>query len=190
MRGDLGPQFLEDMGGDPVGGAVGAVEDDMEIVEGVVLGKGVFQKHDIPALGIVDPRGLADLVGHRPQGRHFLREDQVFDIGLHLVRQFEAVAGEDLDAVVLKGIVRGGDHHAGIGPHGGGDKGDARRRQRADQQHIHPHGADPGGQGIFEHVAGLPGILADDDPVSPLALSLTIKAMARPICMAISMVMG
>ena len=96
-------------------------------------------------------------------------EHQLLDPQLGLVGQLEAVAGEELDAVVLVGVVAGADHHAGVGAHRLGEEGDARRRQRPGEHHVHAHGADAGGDGLLQHVAGEPGVLADDDavPVRP-----------------------
>ena len=57
---------------------------------------------------------LADLrsglAGHVVVGE----EDDVLDLLLQLVGELEALAVEDLDAVVLKGVVAGGDDDAGV----------------------------------------------------------------------------
>ncbi len=58
------------------------------------------------------------------------------------------------------------DNHPGISAHGGGDKGNTRGRQGAENLDIDPHGADPGGKGVFDHVARKPGVLADNDLVA------------------------
>jgi len=113
----LGPQLLKDVGRHPVGGTVGAVEDDMKTVQGVLLREGVFQKYYISPLGIFDPRGLADFFCHWPEGRHLLGKDKVFNIQLHFIRQFKTVAGKYFDAVILKRIVGGGDDDTGISSH-------------------------------------------------------------------------
>ena len=163
-------QFGKHVRRDLVGGAVGAVEDNVEVVEHVVLGKGVLQGDDVAAGRVLDARGPAHLLGHGPERRHLLREDEVLDVRLHLVGQLEAVGREDLDAVVLEGVVRGGDDHAGVGAHGGGDEGDARGGQRPDQLDVDAHGADARGQRVLEHVAGQAGVLADDDGVAAHAV--------------------
>src|SRR5262249_24088480 len=66
-------------------------------------------------------------------------------------------------------VVRGRDHHAEIGAHGLGQHRDRRRRHRADQQHIHTDRGKPRNHGIFDHVAGQTGVLADDDAMAMLA---------------------
>ena len=59
--------------------------------------------------------------------------------------------------------MRGGDHDAGIGAEAARDVSHAGRGQRPDEQHIDPHREDAGGEGVFEHVAGQPGVFADDN---------------------------
>ena len=91
------------------------------------------------------------------------RLHQLLDLRLDLVGQLEPVGGEDLDAVVLVGIVRRADHHARVGTHGRGDEGDARGRQRPHQHDVGPGRDDPGLERALQHVAREPGVLADDD---------------------------
>ncbi len=86
-------------------------------------------------------------------------------LGLQLVGELEAVAGKELDAVVLVGIMGGGNDHPGVGPHGGGDVGDARGGKRPQQHGVHPHGADARDHGVFQEVARDPGVFAHDDAV-------------------------
>ena len=169
-RDHLGAQFLEDCRGHLVGRPVGAVQHDLQAGEIEILGKGALQEHDEAAGGVVDTVGLAHLLGGGAQTVDALGEDQLLHHQFGFVRQLEAVAREELDAVVLKGVVRGRDHHTRVGAHGRGDVGDARGGERPHQEHVHPHGADPRHQGAFQHVAGEPRVLADHDPVAPLAV--------------------
>ena len=87
-----------------------------------------------------------------------------FDLGLEVVRELEAVAAEDLDAVVLEGIVAGADHDAEIGAHARGEMGHRGCGNGPGEDHVSAHRADPRGEGGFDHVAGKPGVLADEDP--------------------------
>ena len=87
---------------------------------------------------------------------------------------------EELDAVVLKGIVRGGDDHAGVGAQAAREKGDTRRRHRPDQQHVDTHRADARGERALEHVAGEARVLADDDLVLAAGAPHQHVATARP----------
>ena len=109
--------------------------------------------------------GLADLSGGRADCFDFAAENEVLDLLLDLVVELVAVVPEKFDAVVLVGIVRGGDDDAGIRAQAARDVGDARRRQRPDEQHVHAHRKDAGDEGVFQHVAGKPRVLADDDLV-------------------------
>ena len=95
-------------------------------------------------------------------------QDDIFDLLLQVVGQLVAVAGEDLNAVVLKGVVGGGDHHAGVslillhqvchsrcghhaqGHHAGANAAQARRHSR------------------FQHIGREPRILANEHPRVPV----------------------
>ena len=86
-----------------------------------------------------------------------------FDLVFHLVGQLVAGARKDLDTVELHRVVRCRDHDTGICVvlthqigHGGGG-------QHAQTFHIRAHAAQTGGQGGFQHIAGLAGVLADQD---------------------------
>ena len=120
----------------------------------------------------------------------------MFDFILDFVVELVAVGAEEFDAVVGVGIVRGGDDDAGVGAQAAGDVGDAGRRQRADEQHVHAHRKDAGGNGVFEHVAGKPRVLADDDFVAAAvprdwrSRFLKTCAAARPSLSAVSAVTG
>ena len=89
--------------------------------------------------------------------------DVGFDLVLHLVRQLIAGTGKDLDAVELHRIVGGRDHDAGIGIVLAHQIGHSGRGQNAQTFHIRTHTAQTGRQGCFQHIAGLAGVLADQD---------------------------
>ena len=167
---DVGAEFAEDDGGGLVGGAVRAIEHDLRAFEGHRFREGVFAEHDVAAHGVVDAVRLADFTGGGADVFHAPAGDEIFDFVLFGVGEFEAIAGEDLDAVVLIGIVGGGDHHAGIGAHAARDEGDAGRAHRADEVDVDAHRADAGGEGGFEHVAAYAGILTDHDRVTPVRM--------------------
>ena len=90
-------------------------------------------------------------------------EDEMLDSVLDLVVELVAIVPEKFDAVVLVGIVRSGEDDAGVGPQRARDVGHPGRRQRPDEQHIHAERNDPGGERVFQHVAGEPRVLADHD---------------------------
>ncbi len=90
-------------------------------------------------------------------------KDTLLNAGLHGVGELVALAAEDLDAVVLIGIVAGGDDDARVRPlpdgqigHGGGGNG-------AHRLHIAAHVADARHQGGLQHIGGDAGVLADHD---------------------------
>ena len=83
-------------------------------------------------------------------------------LALELVRELAAVAVEELDAVVLIAVVRGADDHAEVAAEALRHVGDAGRRQRTDQQHVHAGGDESRLERGFEHVAGDARVLADE----------------------------
>ena len=95
--------------------------------------------------------------------------DQVLDVGLDLVGQLEAVGAEELDPVVLVGIVRGADHRAGVGPHRDGELRDGRRRKRPAEEHVDAHAAQARGQRRLQHVPRNTSVFADHHPVAVAA---------------------
>src|SRR6266850_6255283 len=101
--------------------------------------------------------------------------EQLLDLLLDVVGKLEALRAEQLDAVVLEQIMRGGDHDAEIGAHRLGQHRNRRRRHRAEQQHVHADRGKAGDHGVFDHVAGETGVLADDDAVAMIA---TLKHQA------------
>ena len=124
-----------------VGGAMGAIDDDLESLERAALGEGALCELDIAALSVFQAHRAAQRrrlgQGFRPAVLH-----QRFNIGLGRVRQLEAVRAEQFDPIVLEGIVRGRDHHAEVGAQRAGEHRHRRGRQRADQHHIHAHGGE------------------------------------------------
>ncbi|MGC3991561.1 MAG: hypothetical protein QM796_18105 [Chthoniobacteraceae bacterium] len=87
------------------------------------LGLGKF--HVAPER-VVDALGLADIAGGRADRINLAAEDQMLDPALDLVVELVAVAAEELDTVVLVGIVRGAEHDARIRAERAGDVGHAR----------------------------------------------------------------
>ena len=97
------------------------------------------------------------------------RIDQALDLLLDLVGELVAVGSEQLDAVVVVGIVRGRDHHPDIGPHRPRQHRDRRRRHWPEQQHVETDRGEPGDKRRLDHIAGEPRVLADHHPVTMLA---------------------
>jgi hypothetical protein len=118
--------------------------------------------HAVDAAGAPEAGALRQLLVER-----FIH--QLLDLLFDVVGQLETLRAEQLDAVVLEQIMRRGNHHAEIGAHRLGQHRHRRRRHRPEQQHIHADGGEAGHHGVFDHVTGKPGILADDDAMAMLA---------------------
>jgi hypothetical protein len=169
-REHLGAELLEDRGTHLVGGTVCAVEHHPHAAQIHVGGEGLLEEDHVAPSRIVDAPRPPEVVRSGAMALEHAGADQIFDAALELVGQLEAIVGEELDAVVLVGIVARRDHHARIAAHVHGEKGHRRRRHRPDLDHVDAHRADPRCQGVLEHVAGEPGVLSDQDPVlSPAA---------------------
>ena len=167
-RHDLGAQLLERVGTDLVGGAVGAIDRDLQPVEYDRARQARLQEYEVAPERVVDSRRLADIVGARAMLRDLaLVEHQRFDSPLSLVVEFESFARKKLDAVVLEGIVRRRNDHARVGAHAARQERDGRRRQRTHQPHVHAHRADPGLDRRLEHVARQARVLADENSAMP-----------------------
>ncbi len=142
-RDDVRAELDKDARTDLVGGAVCRIHHDAQARKVHAARDGRFYELVVTADRIIDPEGLADLRGRRADGIDGAGEDQVLHLLFDLVRKLEPVAAEELDAVVLIGVVRGRDHDARIGPETPREECDARRGHRADEQHVHAHGAEP-----------------------------------------------
>ena len=73
--------------------------------------------------------------------------------------------------------MRRGDDNAGVGAKTAGHIGHARRGQRADEEDIDTHRENSGRNGVLEHVAGKPGVFADDDAVTAMAAGLGFEIL-------------
>ena len=100
----------------------------------------------------VDALGAADRIRARQLQMDVLVH-QLLDAVLEIVRQFEAIGAEQLDAVVLVGVVRGGNHHADVGAQRAGQHRHRRRRDRSEQEHVETRGREPRHQRVLDHVA-------------------------------------
>ena len=105
------------------GGAVGAVEDDLEPRR---AGGSMVPSE----VGGVLARPPASYGATRPTsppvGRCQASRSRLLDRDLDGVVELDAAAGEELDAVVGHRVVRGGEHHAEVGAERVGQVGDAR----------------------------------------------------------------
>ena len=123
---------------------------------------------DAERLAVVDALGPADL-GRLSQRVGDVAGDPRLDLLLDVVAQLVPVRPEQLDAVVVIGVVRGRDHHADVGAERPGQHRHGRRRDRAEQEHVHAGGGQARHHGVLDHVAGEPRVLADHHPVTVIA---------------------
>ena len=172
---DLGAQFPQRFRRDLVGGAVGAIDHHAQAFERKIARQRALGEFDVAVLHAVDALGAAEIGGVR----ELLAEiavDQFLDLQLDLVGQLVAVRAEQLDAVVVVRIVRGGDHHAEIGAHRARQHRHRRRRHRAGEQHVHADRGEARDQRGLDHVAGQPRVLADQHAMPVVAV---LKNQAR-----------
>ena len=136
-----------------VGGTVRTVEHDLHAVE--ALCTGAHHIVDVLIEKIIAILHNPDVLA-RGTRRVVIRleaADELFEFILHSVRQFVAVAAEELDAVVGKRIVRGRDHDACHRLVRAREIGDRRRRNHARQQSSAARRADARRQRRLEHLA-------------------------------------
>ena len=157
------PRVGEELRGDGGGGSVGAVDDDAAAVEGEVGDGGEEEADVVGAVGFVDLRGDGAGVRGCWLRTRKLAEDFVFDGEFGGVGELVAVGAEELDAVVLPGIVRGGDDDAGGEVVGVGEEGDGGSGDDAGALDGGAAGGEAGGEGGGDPVAGLAGVHAEED---------------------------
>ena len=108
-----------------------AVDDDVEPVEAV---RQRGQKmHDVAVLGIRESRHAPHVTAG---GLELGAGHGLFDALLDDVGQLHSPAGEDLDAVVGRGVVRGRDHHAEVGVDVVDEEGRRRSGEGARLEHV------------------------------------------------------
>ena len=151
------PGVAEHLGRDAGGGAVRAVEHDVEAVEAVR--QRAEQVHDVAVLGVGEPADAADAAAGRRELRLAeVRLDAVFD----LVGQLRAAEREELDAVVGRRVVRRRDHHAEVGADVVDEERGGRGRDDAGVEHVDAGAREPGRDGGGEELAGDAGVARDD----------------------------
>ena len=111
----------------------------------------VARVDDPPEPGVAD---AAEVVGS---------PDQLLQFILDGIVELEAVAVEDLEAVVVGRVVRGRDHDPADERAAAGQEGEGRGGHDADLMDVDAEAGRPGRDGRHEHVAGATGVLADDE---------------------------
>ena len=159
---DLGAEALEDRRRGPVGGAVGAVEDDP--AAGEVEREGGLELAQVVVEAAVQ---LAHAAGAR---RRPARSSISASIrASSSSASFGPCAGEELDPVVAVGVVGGGDDRGEVEAEALDEDRRGRGRQHAAEQRVAAGRGDPGGQRRLQHRARLAGV-ADDQDLRALGL--------------------
>ena len=135
-----------------VGGTMGAIDNHAQTVELHVPRQRALGVFDIARMGGVDAFGAAQRLRlGKILGQ--IRRNQRLDLLFRFIGELVAIGPEQLDAIILKRIVRRRDHHTKISTHRTGQHRDGGRRHRPEQEHIHADGRKPGDQRVFDHVA-------------------------------------
>ena len=160
QNGHIGVETLQHPFRRYAGGAVGAVNDDVIAVQ--VAGEMGLQETEILLKSFLVAVCLADgLTGQKLQLA--VTVDVVLNGGFQSGVDLHAFAVDDLDAVVVIGIVRGGDHDAAAELLVSDQVDQLRRRADAQQPGIGAQGGNAGGKRAFKHTAGKAGIPSDQD---------------------------
>ena len=156
-RDDLGPRAAQRHRAGHVGGAVRAVDDDLEAAQRGV--EGGQQVRDV----LLDRRRVRrDPPDRAADGALPLLAEDRLDGVLEGVVELVAAVGEELDAVVGHRVVRGRDDHAEVGAEGVGEVGDGRGGQHPQAQHVDPGRGEARHDGVLEELPRDPGVAPDD----------------------------
>ena len=122
-------------------------------------GSDAEQVHDVAVLGIGEPADAADAGAG---GLQLRAGHRLLDALLDHVGELDAAAGEDLDAVVGRRVVRCRDHHAEVGVDVGDQVRGGGRRQDAGVEHVDAGGGEPRRDGGGEELARDARVARDD----------------------------
>ena len=174
----IGAEGVKDALGHHPGAAVGAVQADTLALVGAGREGDQVAEIAVPAGGIVD--GLAD-VGALGIGKLLVAVEIGADVGALGIRKLliavqiglnavqkalfhlVAVGIDELDSVVIIGVVAGGNHDTAVKVVRSRDVGDARRAGDVQQIGVRSRGSESGTQCGLKHVAGAARVLADHD---------------------------
>ena len=125
---------------------------------------------DVSLAGLTQPVAqYTDLAARR--SRIDIGEDFLLHLLFNRVRKLIPLLIENLDAVMLVGVVRSGDDNARVRPLEHSEIRNRRCRQHAEGHHITANGADSRNQRAFQHIGRNARVLADgDDRLSALFL--------------------
>ncbi len=173
--------ILEDHGGDCAGGSVGAIHQHAQFAEAARADQrrqplGILRTQ----LGLTGQHAISGSVCLRSACRELLDvgKDVGFDGMLELVGQLVTVGAENLDAIVVPGIVRGGNHDARSESVLARQVGDARRGDHTGADDRALRSFEPAAQYLADPGAGLTSVLPDYDARMRIALGKTLTQCA------------
>ena len=179
-------------------GAIGAVQANLDTLEGIDAQRDQITHITVAACHIV--HSAADVLAVREgKLRPVLIKDieLAVDVVLHqqqsFLGHFLAVAVDQLDAVIVVGIMAGRDHDAAIEVIHTGDVGHRRRGSDVQQVGVCARSSQTGHQTILEHIRATAGILANDDAgrlIVAIALAQCIVVPAEEATHLVGMVNG
>ena len=147
---------------------VGAVQTNLHTLEGVDAQADQVAHITVTACHIVHRAADVLTVG-KGQFRPVFIKDVELAVDVVLYQQqsflghFFAVAVDQLDAVIIVGVVAGRDHDAAIEVVHAGDVGHRRRSGNVQQVGICAGGGQASDQTVLEHIGAATGVLTDDD---------------------------
>lgn len=149
-------------------GTVGAVQADLDPLEGVNTQRNQVSHVAVASADVVD--GAADMVtaGKRQLGPILVKDVQlavevILDEQQRFLVHLLAVAVDELDAVVIIGVVAGGDHDATVKVVHAGNVCDAGRGGDMQQVGVRAGSRQACDEAVLKHVGAAAGIFADDD---------------------------
>ena len=178
--------------------AVGAVQTDLDALEGIDAQRDQITHVAVAACHIVHSASDVLTMG-KGQLRPVLIEHMklAVDVVLHqqqsLLGHFLTVAVDQLDAVIVVGIMAGGDHDTTIKVIHTGNVGHGRGGSDVQQVGICARSGQASDQAILEHIRAATGILTNDDTgrlVIAIALAQCIVVPAEEATHLVGMVSG
>ena len=151
---------VKDTLGDLPGRTVGSIKADLDIFEAVFGKSDEVADIAVASRGII--HGTANLITLRHRHIGFPIEI-IFDLQQRFLIHLFTVTVDDLDPVVIIGIMRCGDHDPAVKIICPGNVGNGRSGRHMHDVGICTGSSQPGTQCIFKHIAGTAGIFSDHD---------------------------
>ena len=130
-------QFPQRGRGHLIGRAIGTIDNQLNALKAHLAREGALGKFNIARLTVINPLGAPQFTRrHQLAGRCV---HQLFNFIFNLIGKLKPVRPEQLNAIIFKFIMRGGNHHANIGAQRARQKRHGGGRDRAKQKHIHAH---------------------------------------------------